>query len=266
MKHGGKKAVCLVVLICMAVLSATAGEQTVNMTSIILEPFNGEPGHEWFDGSRTRSFEFSWALSASRFTTTTTDADGNEVRYPVMGYVDAWPIALFGHNREGRTIRSLGINGRFDRQGYNWIDVFPVQADGTTPFEIPMPGRVRYMDLWVWGSNLRYTLEAYVRDYQGVVHIIPFGSLAYPGWRNLRAQIPHNVRQSTRILPSFAQLHFVKFRIWTTPTERVNNFFIYFNQLKLLTDTFIPFFDGGDLADPDLVPGLWSNAAAGGTN
>jgi len=267
MKHGGIKAVFLVVLICMMVFPSAADEATVDLNSIVLESFNGDAAHEWFDGRRTRNFEFSWALRASRFATTSTEADGSEVAFPVMTYVNAWPIALFGHNRENREIKSLGVNGRFDRQGFNWIDIYPVQADGATPFEIPMPGRIRYIDLWVWGANHNFTLDAYVRDDQGMVHILPLGSLAYSGWRNLRTNIPNHIRQSRRVQPTFAQLQFVKFRVWTHPAENVSNFFIYFNQLKVLTDTFESFFDGGDLADPDLLPELWANTInSGATN
>ena len=262
MKYGSIKAVCLVVLACVAVFSAIGDEITVDFTSIIMERFNDETVHEWFDGRHPRSFEFSWALKASKFATTETDEDGNEVKFPRFTYVDAWPIALYGYNRSGDTIRSLGINGRFDRQGYNWIDLHPVQPDGETPFEIPIPGRVRYLDLWVWGSNLNFTLEAYVRDFQGIVHRIQFpGNLAYAGWRNLRVNIPNHIRQSKRVLPNYAQMQFVKFRIWTQPIERVNNFYIYFNQFKILTDTFATYFDGDDLADPDIVPGLWANTS-----
>ena len=260
MKYGSIKAICLVVLACIAVLSATADEATVDLTSIVLESFNGEAAHEWHDGRHPRNFEFNWALNASKFATTATDADGNEVTYPRSTYVDAWPIALFGYNRDGRDIKSLGINGRFDRQGYNWIDVYPVESDGTTPFEIPLPGRVRYMDLWIWGSNLDYYVEAYVRDFQGIVHIIRLGGIAHTGWKNLRAHIPNHIQQSKRVLPSHAQLQFVKFRLWTQPTERVNNFYVYFKQFKILTDTFESLFDGDELADPDLIPQLWAEA------
>lgn len=261
MKHGGIKAVFLVVLVCMAGFPAIAQEATVDLNSIVLESFNGDTAHEWFDGRRTRNFEFSWELRASRFATTSTDADGNETTFPIMTYVDAWPIALHGNNREGREIRSLGINGRFDRQGFNWIDIVPVQEgdDGATPFEIPIPGRVRSLDVWVWGSNHHFTMDVYLRDHQGMVHIVPLGSLAYTGWRNLRVNIPNSISQTRRTQPAFAQLTFVKFRIWTQPTERVSNFFVYLNQLKILTDTFEDFFDGGDLADPDIVPELWAN-------
>jgi len=212
-----------------------------------------------------RKFEFNWAMSASKFATKSTDNDGNQVSYPIMSYVETWPIALYGYNREKNDIKSLGIHGKFDRQGYNWMDLYPVSSDGK-PYEIRLPGRIRYIDLWVWGSNLDYLLEAYVRDYQGAVHRVPMGNLAYSGWKALRANIPTYIRQSKRVLPHFAQLRFVKFRIWTTPGEKVDDFYIYVKQLKVLSDTFESPFDGDELSDPDYYPQLWANGDSPSNN
>ena len=258
MKHGSIKAVCFVGLMFVAVLSAYGRDRPVALSAIVLESFNGETTREWHDGRQVRTFDFSWDLRASRFATTLSDEDGNETSFPRSTFVEAWPRALFGNNREGRLIQSFGINGRFDRQGHNWIDMFPVDADGE-PFEIPMPGRVRTMDLWVWGSNLNYRLEAYVRDNQGIVHRVQFGSLAFTGWRNVSANIPGHIRQENRTLPAHAPLHFVKFRLWTQPNERVDNFFVYFNRFQILTDLYEAFFDGDELADPDFLAEFWAN-------
>ena len=243
---------------CVAALSAHGRERPVAMSAVVLESFNGETTREWHDGRQMRSFDFSWEVRASRFATTLSDEDGNETSFPRSTFVEAWPRALFGNNREGRLIQSFGINGRFDRQGHNWIDLFPVDAAGE-PFEIPMPGRVRNMDIWVWGSNLNYRLEAYVRDNQGIVHRLQLGSLAFLGWRNLSASIPGHIRQDNRTLPAHAPLHFVKFRMWTQPHERVDNFFVYFNRFQILTDLYESFFDGDELADPDFLSEFWAN-------
>jgi hypothetical protein len=173
-------------------------------------------------------------------------------------------MALFGRNLENRDIRSLGLWGRFDRRGYNWIDLYPIVpgsgGDGElpVPFEIPIPGRVNSLDMWIWGSNHNFYIEAYFRDYRGVVHSVFLGDLRYQGWRNLRVRIPNNIPQTRRTLPRYVGLHFVKFRIWTTPLERVDDFYIYFNQLKILTDVFESLFDGDDLADPDRVRDIWA--------
>ena len=264
MKHGSFKAVRLVVfmliMLSLTVFSVFGDEYTVDYLSIVMEDFTGETSHQWTHGGKIYTYDFDWALDASKFASRVANES-----YPKLTTVEAWPMALYGTNKAGMNLKSLGVWGKFDRRGYNWIDVYPIipgtgaEGEDPEPFEIPIPGRLQYLDIWVWGSNLNFYLEAYVRDYQGVVHCINMGDLAYTGWKNLRARIPNNIQQSKRVLPRFAGLSFVKFRIWTTPVERVDNFYVYFNQMKILTDTFESLYDGDDLADPDNVRDIWAS-------
>ena len=264
MKQGSFRAIRFIIFMLAAlsitVFSASADEVTVNLQSVILDAFDGETTRQWTVGGRTFTHEFEWRADASRFASTV-----NGQSFPQLSFIQAWPMALFGTNREGRDIRSLGIWGRFDRRGYNWIDVYPVvpgsggNGDAPVPFEIPIPGRLQSMDMWVWGSSHNIYIEAYFRDYNGVVHSVNMGTISYDGWRNLRIRIPNHIPQSKRTLPRLAGLHFVKFRIWTTPLERVDNFFVYFNQMKILTDVFEALFDGNDLADPERIQEIWAS-------
>jgi hypothetical protein len=227
-------------------MTAFGDENTVNFESIILDSFDGDSA-------------YTWKAEASKFSTR-----NDEESFPKLSYVASWPSALFGANRQGLDLKSLGIWGRFDRRGYNWIDIYPVAADGgedAGPAEIPMTGRVQYVDFWAWGSNLDYYVEVFIRDYQGVVHVLSVGSLAFQGWKNLRAYIPNSIPQAKRVLPRLSPLSFVKFRIWTRPMEPVSNFYVYFDQLKILTDTFESIFDGDELADPERVQELWDAAS-----
>jgi hypothetical protein len=89
------------------------------------------------------------------------------------------------------------------------------------------------------------------------------GNINFLGWKNLRVMIPANIPQTKKSIPSIAPLTFVKFRVWTQPTARVDNFYIYFDHLKVLTDTFESLYDGDELANPARVNELWS---AGNTN
>ena len=268
MKQGSfravRHAVLLLIMLSIAVFSVhgqfVRGQQpTVDLMSIIIDRFDGSTTSEWTFGGRTFQHEFEWGVQASRFATTI-----NNESWPRLTFVDAWPLALFGRNMENRDIRSLGLWGRFDRRGYNWIDLFPIvpgsgnDGEAPVPFEIPIPGRIRYMDMWVWGSNHNFYIEAYFRDHRGIVHSVHLGELGFEGWQNMSLRIPNHIPQTRRTLPRSAGLHFVKFRIWTTPVERVDNFFIYFNQLKILTDVFTDLYDGDDLADPERVMDLWA--------
>jgi len=240
MRHGSFKVVCLFLLMCIAVFSASAAQR---LESRVLEMFNGDS-------------EFVWQTTASRFATQTA-----EMSFPRTAFVEAWPLAAFGSNRDGsRVLRSFGINGRFDRRGHNWIDVFPTSADGSdTPIEIPIPGRVRSLDMWVWGSNHHLSIDVYLRDQNGMIHIVRLGDLNFRGWRNLQVNVPASVSQPVRTLPREGGASFVKFRIWTHPNERVNDFFVYFKQFKAITDVFEAYFDGYELANPRVVQELWAD-------
>jgi hypothetical protein len=252
MKHGSFTALRLVaacLLLAFApVLSSYGDEVTSQLESVVLESFNGDSGVEW-------------KLDASKFAT----KDDND-HYPKMAFVETWPVALFGYNRDGsKEVKSLGIHGRFDRRGYNWIDVYPSKGgngdDKDEPIELTLKGRIHHIDMWVWGSNLDYYIEAYFRDYSGVVHNISLGNIGYTGWKNIRANIPTNIPQQKRVLPRYAGLKFVKFRIWTQPTEKIGDFYVYFNQFKVLTDTFESPYDGNQLADPDFVQEMWASGS-----
>jgi len=58
MKYGSIKAVCFVVLACAIVMPAFSDGQTVDLTSIIVESFNGDATHEWNDGRHPRIMFF----------------------------------------------------------------------------------------------------------------------------------------------------------------------------------------------------------------
>jgi len=260
MKHGSFKIICLIIWACITVFSAYGQEKAINWETRVLESFNGDD-----------DAPYKWKTQSSRFISpvrnengeVVQDSNGNASYYPLVSYVAAWPVAVFGYARQpdAPALRSLGLHGQFDRKGYNWIDLYPVLSNDPDekPYEIPIPGRVSNMDVWVWGANLKYYIEIYLRDYRGVIYPLKLGDIAYPGWRNLRVNIPTNVVQARRTLPSYAGLTFVKFRIWTQPVERVDNFYIYFKQFKVLTDMFEALFDGNDLADPSHVERLWSS-------
>jgi len=262
MKHSSFKIICLVFWACITVFSAHGqynfGAQKV-LESVILDSFNGD-----------EDAPYKWRAESSRFIsplrnpdgTAVQDQNGNTQTYPIMAYVNAWPAAIFGYVRgpDVPVIRSMGINGQFDRQGYNWIDIYPVLADDPDekPYEIHIPGLVQNIDMWVWGANLRFYIEVFLRDYRGIVHPLKLGDIHFNGWQNLRVDVPTSIAQLRHTLPAYAGLSFVKFRIWTQPTELVNNFYIYFKQFKVLTDMYMPLYDGNELADPAYVERLWS--------
>jgi hypothetical protein len=281
MKQSNIGAIVAVMLLATA-LAAFGDEYTVNLESRILETFDD-----------TEDTKYIWKSDASRYSVGKDEEDkdnpsfaewdlAGKGSFPRVDHKDGWPMALFRNNREKKALKILGIWSKFKRMGYNWIDIYPVLkagGDEAPPYEIPIPGRVRYLDMWVWGSNLNYYVEAYLRDQQGIIHTIYLGNIGYTGWRNLRATVPTSIAQRRHFIlspkddlhetesqpaptpldRSKVYLKFVKFRIWTTPAEQVANAYVYFDQFKVLTDTFESLYDGDELTDPDWINENWGS-------
>jgi hypothetical protein len=272
MKQGSFRVMILAILAGVT-LAAFGDDFTVNLESKVLENFDN-----------TEDSKYVWKKEASRYAVGKDETDKDNPSFADYGLEDGdffpkidhkvgWPMALFRNNRDGKDLKILGIWGKFKRMGYNWIDIYPTlksEGEEAGPFEIPIPGRVRYLDMWVWGSSLNYYLEAYIRDQQGVIHTIYLGNLGYQGWKNLRAMVPTSIVQRRRIIldPKTSNmtatedrnsiyLKFVKFRVWTTPNEAVGNFYVYFDQFKVLSDTFESLYDGDELTDPDWIQENW---------
>lgn len=274
MKRGSLKAVFSIFLAGVLCLPAFADAHTEDIESRILDKFDGTP--YVVDGEE---YHYTWKTAASRFITK--GATGQT--FPALGIIGTAPMALARHAGEGGA-KSLGLQGSFDRNGYNWIDIYPTLADDTdaNPVEIPLLGRTRFIDIWVWGSNLSYRLEAYIRDNRGVIHTIPMGNLKFTGWKNLRSAVPTGIPMVSNTIPrSTHATTFVKLRLWTDPKERtyvdierdkqgkvtkIVPFYVYFSQLKVLSDVYETVFDGDELANPKTTTKLWSETTGGTAN
>jgi hypothetical protein len=219
-----------------------ADETTMNLSSVVLDGFD-QPDKSL------------WIVKGSNFATQ---------GFPQTSFMKAYPAALFGKNKDNKELASLGVHGKFDRKAYNFIELIPAKKadDGTlTPNPIGIPGRVKSLDLWVWGSNYDYYMDVHIRDYLGVDHVLRMGDLLYEGWKDLNVNIPSSLPQSRRYIPRFQGLVITEFVIWTRPTEKVDDFYIFIDQLKVLTDMFEARFDGDELADSDTLNQIWSAGA-----
>lgn len=256
MKQNIARALCIL-LVLVSISGAArlfADENTVNLESVVIQSFDDPEKDPWF-------------AVGSKFST---------AGFPKTAYVKSWPQALHGYNTDNKDLRVLGVAMLFDRKEYNWVDLIPGKKNGEgqnvtfEPTELPLPGRVKMLDLWVWSGNFDYYLEAYVRDYKGIVHIIPMGDLSFVGWKNIRINVPESIPQSKKYLPKREYLTLVKFRIWTRPTEAVavltadpnatemdKAVKFYFDNIKVLTDTFETLFDGDSLTQPEVLKDAW---------
>lgn len=251
MKPGSliSRMVLVMLLLLGASLLAYSDEVTVNLVARVLQSFDPDEAQ--------RETARNWVLLPSKFGY---DAKGNSMW--LTRKADAWPEALFGKNREKDKLQVLGISGKFSRKGYNYVEIVPGTGEGKNfkPQPIPIPGRVESIDLWVWGANYAYSLEAHVRDFQGIDHVLPLGSLQFAGWKNLRCRVPGSIPQSWQYLPRLRNLELTKLVLWTQPNEKVDEFYMYLDQIKVTTDLFETTFDGDELAEAEKLQEIWGTS------
>ncbi len=242
MKRGGLILTSLSLLIALSTPALLfADESTVDLESKILDSFDPGPDRQ------------QWFAEGSNYIT---------AGYPQWTFTQGGPEALYGSDANNPSHQVLGVHFKFDRQGYNSIDVFPVAKDSNgnlVAAPIQIPGRVQTLDVWAWGTNHDYYLDVELEDYTGVVHTLHLGSLDYAGWKDLIVTVPTSIPQSVNTIPKLKGLKFLKFVIWTQPTADVSDYYIYFDQLKVLTDMFETRIDGEDLATPEETQKIWSS-------
>lgn len=227
----------LVIAFCFVTISA----MSQILTTRVIEDFDG-PGIQ------------EWLVTGSVF---------KYPGYPRSRLINTWPTSLFGKNpADGAELNSLGIHGRFYRKAHNHIDIIPVSTNSAgkvEPTPIELPGQVRYIDLWVWCSKYDFNIEVHVQDYQEIDYVLQLGSLRHEGWRKLSAWIPSTIPQMEIHLPKYKTLKLTKFRIWTSPKERVSDFYVYMDHVTVITDVYQERFDGDELADPQWTEEVWSD-------
>lgn len=229
MKHGGLIFAGFVLMLSvMTPLAAQTG--AVNFQTYIADNFDSADASEW-----------AWQAVGSKFV-----AEG----FPTVKYFEGMPRVLqaMQDDPDGK-YGFLGTRVKFDRKGDNWLDIYPTKDD--TPYEIPFKGIVSRVDMWVWGGGYSYTLEMLVRDVHGRVHTLEFGSINFKGWKNMSLSVPSTLAQSSPYIGNKNVLQFVGFRIRTSPWERVDDFYIFFDEFKVLTNIYLDSYDGYELANAE---------------
>jgi len=217
----------LMVLFCVPVF----GQPSVrSVETISIDNFDAADEKDW-----------SWNYQASRFVT-----EG----YPKVAYFDGIPNSL-EHLRKADDPdpKVLGVKVMYDRKGDNWFEIYPSADDKN--HEIPLVGNVSQIDFWVWGANYLYFLEVLVRDADGRVHVLPACNMGFEGWKNVVVKIPTYIRQQSRLRSGPETLTFVGFRVRSDPNEYVDDFVIYFDNLKYTTNVLQSIYDGYELRKAD---------------
>jgi len=186
--------------------------------------------------------------------------DGN----PNDMQVEEWSLTNLGKTNK----KCLGVKFRFRYPGYNSIQILPPleiswkdrksvltynPRNGKSEQErgIQLPGRAKAISLWVHGRGNPYNLEIWIKDYRGDTHALKVGSVNFVGWRPLKVDIPTNIPQSYESFPQTRVTKITKLvlrAVQSSPAEElITDTYFFFDQLKVLTDTYEVNFDGNDL-------------------
>ncbi|MCK4799113.1 MAG: hypothetical protein KAT05_17205 [Spirochaetes bacterium] len=231
-----------------------ADERTKNLQSVVLEDF------ELKDGKPKRS----WIVVPNKFGRENNEDKGKSLQK--LSWVQAWPDAYFGKdgvfddgNEKKEYKNSLAVKMAFNRQGYNFVELYPVEEKEGKYLkkQIPFKGRVEQIDMWIWGANYNYNVEIVIMDYRGIEYRLEVGNIKHIGWKNFNITIPNYIPQSAAHIPSLKQFSLIKIVIWTTPKEKVSGAYVYFDHIKYLSDIFETNYDGYNLGNTETVKALW---------
>ncbi|MCL2043812.1 MAG: flagellar filament outer layer protein FlaA [Treponema sp.] len=132
----------------------------------------------------------------------------------------------------------FGIRADFLRRGYNSFFVRPLRP-------IPIEGITKTVSVWAVGRNFNHTITLLIQDYFGRDYEIFMGRLNFQGWKRLTVAIPPQtpsgatgVTQRSYHYPNQMGVRIMGFRIDCDPLEAYGSYYIYFDDLRAITDLF----------------------------
>ena len=168
----------------------------------------------------------------------------------------------------------MGINFQFRYPGNNSVSIeppFELDWKERTPVltydqalrkevaerGVQLPGRIKSVSMWVHGRGFPYTLEIWIKDYKGDVHILSKQPVNFIGWQPISFDVPVYVPQTADTYPVTRVVKLVRIvlrettrisgEVTRTTASNTTNAYIFLDQIKVLTDTYEVYFDGQEL-------------------
>ena len=132
----------------------------------------------------------------------------------------------------------LGTRVDFIHRGHNHFDIYPIRP-------IPIEGITKTISMWVVGRNYNHELKVLIQDFFGRDYEIYIGKMNFQGWKKMVVAIPpqaedglNGVVQRNYHYNNQMGIKITGFRIECDPMESYGSYYIYFDDLRAVTDLF----------------------------
>lgn len=125
----------------------------------------------------------------------------------------------------------LGTKVSFYRRGVASFGIRPVRP-------IPIEGITKTISVWIAGRNTNHVLTLLVEDHFGNEAVINMGKLNFSGWKKITVSVPPNIIQRNYHYNNKMGIMITGFNIDCDIDETYGNYYIYFDDLRAVTDVF----------------------------
>lgn len=146
----------------------------------------------------------------------------------------------------------LGTRVDFLRRGYTSFTIYPTRP-------IPIEGIAKTISVWVAGRNYNHTVKVLVQDFFGRRYELFLGRLNFQGWKKLTVAVPpqsgdgqSGIVQRNYHYNNQMGIKVTGFKIECDPMEAYGSYYIYFDDLRAVTDLFAE-----NSRDPDDMVDSW---------
>jgi hypothetical protein len=146
----------------------------------------------------------------------------------------------------------LGTRVDFLHRGVTSFTLAPIRP-------LPIEGICKTVSIWVIGRNYNHELKLLIQDFFGRNYELYMGKLNFQGWKKLTVAIPpqaddgiNGIVQRNYHYNNQMGIKIAGLRIDCDPTEAMGSYYIYFDDLRAVTDLFAE-----SNRDPDDMLDTW---------
>lgn len=134
-------------------------------------------------------------------------------------------------NDENENEFVLGVKVAFNQRSHAYFSMRP-------PRPIKVPGITKAISVWVCGRSFKHRLYCHLIDYKGSEMIVDMGLLDFAGWKKVSIPIPATIEQEEYHWVNWRGVSFAGLSIRTDPGESYGVYYVYFDELRAITDVY----------------------------